>query len=978
MEKIGKKKKVFMLAVGLMLLFSSFAVGMNPVSAQGDGFDDAEEITPGTYDGEVNETNNPEDFYKIYLESDSIIYMNFTALEPADLRLRLWQPDRETEAFKLESSNGATDSDAYFLANETDPDYWFIEIDEDFGTYGNYTFDVGVTSQNDADSGQDAPGSFNDAYEVEEGEYSGVIRDLDEVDTYKVHLESDSIMNINFTAHDPADLRLRLWQPDRETEAFRLESSGGAEAEKDYYLRNETDPDYWYIEIDEDIGTYGEYTFGIEVTSQDDAGSGGDVPGSFSDAYEVEEGEHSGIIRDLDEVDMYKVHLESDSIININFTAHDPADLRLRLWHPDRETEAFRLESSSTEKEDDYYLRNETDPDYWYIEIDEDFGTYGEYTFGIEVTSQDDAGSGGDAPGSFSEALEVEEGEYNGAIQDLDEEDMYKVWLEPDSVIEIEFISESTDGQGLALLDHERNPVFDLQSSDGSMEEDSHTLDSDVDADFWFIGVGGNDGHYTFNVTLDMPEPEFDFSNLRAEPDPAHVGEEVELKLDVSNVGTLAGDYTVEFYVDDESVGEDTVEDVGIDETKTATVIYTPDAAGDYTAEAENLTADFTVEEAEPANFSVEIVDYDEEVAEGDDVTVTYNVNNTGGSEGTQTIVFTVDDVEEDSEDVNLSVGEEHEGEFTWTSEGTGDHDLVVASDDDDAQATVTVLDIEPAYFEVEIVDYDEEVTVEEDVEISYLVTNTGEAEGTQTITLTIAGTDGVQDSEEVTLEADGESQETFTWTAEETGDHDLIVASEDADDQVTVTVLESAPAEFEFSNLRVSSSTIDKSQDIELMLDVTNVGDETGDYTVEFYVEGEPVGTDTVTVDGGETETASVTHSVDEEGTYTVTVDETDDESSFEVIDAEGFIGDLFARGMMCLALAIIIPIVIIIIIIVVVIKMLGGDEEEEEQTPPPQQQQQTPPPEEQPPEESPEEPFEETPEEPSEETTTLPPEED
>ncbi|MFW6304453.1 MAG: hypothetical protein ACOC1V_01590 [Candidatus Saliniplasma sp.] len=57
-----------------------------------------------------------------------------------------------------------------------------------------------------------------------------------------------------------------------------------------------------------------------------------------------------------------------------------------------------------------------------------------------------------------------------------------------------------------------------------------------------------------------------------------------------------------------------------------------------------------------------------------------------------------------------------------------------------------------------------------------------------------------------------------------------------------------------------------------------------------------------------------------------------------------EGFIDDILARGMMCLALAIILPIIILIIIIVVVVKLLKKDDKGGEQ--PPQQQYQQPPP--------------------------------
>ncbi len=47
------------------------------------------------------------------------------------------------------------------------------------------------------------------------------------------------------------------------------------------------------------------------------------------------------------------------------------------------------------------------------------------------------------------------------------------------------------------------------------------------------------------------------------------------------------------------------------------------------------------------------------------------------------------------------------------------------------------------------------------------------------------------------------------------------------------------------------------------------NTGEVTVDYTVVFVVDGERIGTDTVTVGSGETKTTSLTYSVEEEGDY-------------------------------------------------------------------------------------------------------------
>jgi len=82
-------------------------------------------------------------------------------------------------------------------------------------------------------------------------------------------------------------------------------------------------------------------------------------------------------------------------------------------------------------------------------------------------------------------------------------------------------------------------------------------------------------------------------------------------------------------------------------------------------------------------------------------------------------------------------------------------------------------------------------------------------------------------------------------------------------------------PAEFEVSNLRVDKDEVGFGEETTFLIDVTNVGDELDDYTVDFYVDGEYIGSTTVTVEGGQTVTASITHILEEYGEHEVSAGE-------------------------------------------------------------------------------------------------------
>jgi len=98
-------------------------------------------------------------------------------------------------------------------------------------------------------------------------------------------------------------------------------------------------------------------------------------------------------------------------------------------------------------------------------------------------------------------------------------------------------------------------------------------------------------------------------------------------------------------------------------------------------------------EETTPSGeFEVEVIDHDEEVVKGEEVSVEYAVTNTGIVEDTQMIEFSVEGQVEESEELTLSPGAAHEDEFTWYADRSGEYELAVSSDDDTAAVMVDVL----------------------------------------------------------------------------------------------------------------------------------------------------------------------------------------------------------------------------------------------------------------------------------------------
>ena len=172
---------------------------------------------------------------------------------------------------------------------------------------------------------------------------------------------------------------------------------------------------------------------------------------------------------------------------------------------------------------------------------------------------------------------------------------------------------------------------------------------------------------------------------------------------------------------------------------------------------------------------------------------VTTTVTNDGTVTDLQTVELLVDGSPVDSTDVELDAGTQTDVTFAYTPDLTDGNsvDLSVRSLDDSVEADgVPVL--EPAFFAVQSLNaVPTEVTAGDTITLSPDIENTGEAERTQSVQLLVDG--AVVDSTDVTL--GGAATETpslsYATTADDVGELNVTVATDDATRESAVTVLE-------------------------------------------------------------------------------------------------------------------------------------------------------------------------------------------
>ena len=132
-------------------------------------------------------------------------------------------------------------------------------------------------------------------------------------------------------------------------------------------------------------------------------------------------------------------------------------------------------------------------------------------------------------------------------------------------------------------------------------------------------------------------------------------------------------------------------------------------------------------------------------------------------------------------------------------------------------------------------------------------------------------------------------SDGTVTYTVTNYGVHKLTaVKSGFLDASMNLEVKELA-AKFEFTNLAITPLDVKQGKEATISVDVKNVGTAAGNYTVDLKVNDTVVGTKTVSLGIGESETLEFKHAEKEPGTYVVKV--ADLTTTYEVFEKSGVI---------------------------------------------------------------------------------------
>ncbi|EMA63074.1 CARDB domain-containing protein [Halorubrum lipolyticum] len=398
----------------------------------------------------------------------------------------------------------------------------------------------------------------------------------------------------------------------------------------------------------------------------------------------------------------------------------------------------------------------------------------------------------------------------------------------------------------------------------GQTETVTFTRSFDTAGDYT-IGVG--DGP-TRELTVE-PEPA-NVSVTDAELSPTRIdpGETTTVTATVVNDGGSAGEFTADLTVDG-TTEESETGTLGADEK--TTVEFTPsfEEAGAYDI-AVNAESAGTLTVSEPASFEVSNAQLaDDTILAGDDAVVSADVTNVGEAEGTFTAEFRATGPDGttqtiDTRSVTLAGGESQSVELSGAVDQAGDYDVQVNETDAGTLTVESPANVSVTDAELE----DDVVSVDDEVAVNATVVNTGDREGSLSVTLAADGTD--KDTEEVTLGPGEQDTVRLTYTATAAGEYAITVNGVAAE---TLTVVR--PATFRTTNAGVEPDTVVEGESVEATATVVNVGTESGTHTATLVVDDESVATRELEIGPGDSETVVFSETFETADEYAIAVND-------------------------------------------------------------------------------------------------------
>jgi hypothetical protein len=408
------------------------------------------------------------------------------------------------------------------------------------------------------------------------------------------------------------------------------------------------------------------------------------------------------------------------------------------------------------------------------------------------------------------------------------------------------------------------------------------------------------DQYKNANLVLDAGDgPNIVLTDVTA-PDTVDPGSELTVEYTVENFGDQAGtESAVELLADGSVADTDTNVSLGAGATASGTLTldtggYEPGDTIEWTVSLATFDDSESGQTTVPGpNLTLTSLDYPDSIGPGEDLEVGYTVENVGDAAGTESAVELVvaDSVVGSNEDLTVGPGETVTGTLTYSGPGgsftPGETvqftvELAEFGDTESGETSVEA----SAAFDVEIIETNSPVVAGQELTVTAAVTNTGDAEGSSPVELSVdgLGTDsttttlGPGNSTQLSLGVTTGDGDAGNYTAEVTAGGvsytaPVEVVADTGSPEFVVTDVETNAPLVEGEELAVTV-TVENVGEVAGTQQVTVSADAFGEMSAELALEPGAVTSTTITV---ETEIGSA-------GQHTLTV-ATEDRSVEETI---------------------------------------------------------------------------------------------
>lgn len=192
-------------------------------------------------------------------------------------------------------------------------------------------------------------------------------------------------------------------------------------------------------------------------------------------------------------------------------------------------------------------------------------------------------------------------------------------------------------------------------------------------------------------VRVELPPPEFELVDTSINETTLAVGEAVELRATIANVGGREGTFTARLQVEDRTVETEELT-IAPDESETALLVYVFDTPGQYELGLNGTSID-TITVERPAEFEIDATGISETaVFVFEEIEVAVRIENVGEQEGNITATLEDDGEPIATQEGEIAPGETATARFVVSFEEPGAHPLSVG---DEAVGTVYVRECE-------------------------------------------------------------------------------------------------------------------------------------------------------------------------------------------------------------------------------------------------------------------------------------------